>query len=76
MRTPLLAACAKGSSLYPWKGDWQGLAARAVGFSFQPFPFDAHAAFDAAILATYGFSAKEDLLAQLLARIFHRRVLD
>jgi hypothetical protein len=28
---------------------------------------DAHAALDAAVLATYGFSAKKDLLAQLLA---------
>jgi hypothetical protein len=28
---------------------------------------DAHAALDAAVLAAYGFSAKKDLLAQLLA---------
>jgi hypothetical protein len=28
---------------------------------------DAHAALDAAVLATYAFSAKQDLLAQLLA---------
>jgi hypothetical protein len=28
---------------------------------------DAHAALDAAVLAAYGFSAKDDLLAQLLA---------
>ena len=28
---------------------------------------DAHAALDTAILTAYGFSAKEDLLAQLLA---------
>jgi len=28
---------------------------------------DAHAALDAAVLAAYGFSAKRDLLAQLLA---------
>jgi hypothetical protein len=28
---------------------------------------DAHAALDTAVLAAYGFSAKEDLLAQLLA---------
>ena len=27
---------------------------------------DSHAALDAAVLATYGFSAKKDLLAQLL----------
>ncbi len=28
---------------------------------------DAHAALDTAVLTTYGFSAKKDLLAQLLA---------
>jgi hypothetical protein len=48
-------------------GSWGKSGAGADGRDPCAIPFkDAHAALDAAVLAAYGFSAKKDLLAQLL----------
>jgi hypothetical protein len=48
----------------------KAVSARSTAPWNSPAPIpskDAHAALDAAVLAAYGFSAKKDLLAQLLA---------